>query len=155
MKRPHLLVIGGTGFIGYNLLLAAREKGWKLTSLSLNYPKKNRYINNVNYILADITNLSDLKKKLKNQYHYIVNSSGYGPKNSFTEENKKLLNTHFIGVVNLTKIFEKKNILKFIQIGTGDEYGFAKAPQKEDIQDLPSSTYGLAKYYSTQFLKMK
>ena len=107
MKCPHLLVIGGNGFIGYNLLLAAKKKGLKLTSLSLNYPKKNRYINNVNYILADITNLSGLKKKLKDQYHYIVNSSGYGPKNSFKDENKNIFNTHFIGVVNLATIFEK------------------------------------------------
>ena len=155
MKRPHLLVIGGTGFIGYNLLLAAKKKGWKLTSASLRYPKKDKYITKVNYVLADVTNLLELKKKLNGQYHYVVNASGYGAKNLFLNENKKILTTHFLGVVNLTTIFEKKNILKFVQIGTGDEYGFAKAPQKEDAQDLPFSTYGFAKYYSTQYLIMK
>ena len=30
-----------------------------------------------------------LKKKLKDQYHYIVNSSGYGAKNLSINENKK------------------------------------------------------------------
>ena len=155
IKKPHLLVIGGTGFIGYNLLLSARKKGWKLSSLSLNYPKKYRYISDVNYISADITNLLELKKKLKGQYQYVVNSGGYGVLNSSNYENKKILNTHFIGVVNLVTIFEKKNILKFVQIGTGDEYGLAKAPQKENITDLPFSAYGLAKYYATEFLKLK
>ena len=80
VKRPHLLVIGGTGFIGRSLLLAAKKKGWKLTSVSLNYPKKDKYITDVKYVLADVTNLLELKKKLKGQYHYVVNSSGYGAK---------------------------------------------------------------------------
>ena len=62
VKRPHLLVIGGTGFIGRNLLLAAKKKGWKLTSVSLNYPKKDSYINGVKYVLADVANLLELKK---------------------------------------------------------------------------------------------
>ena len=25
-KKPHLLVVGGTGFIGYHLILAAKKK---------------------------------------------------------------------------------------------------------------------------------
>ena len=155
VKRLNLLVIGGTGFIGYNILLAAKKKGWGLTSLSLNYPKKERYINGVKYISADISSLLDLKKKLKGQYHYIVNAGGYGALNTSRSENKKIFKTHFIGVVNLVSIFEKRKILKFIQIGTGDEYGSVKAPQKEDSEALPFSPYGFAKYYSTQFLKMK
>ena len=155
IRRPHILVVGGTGFIGHSILMTAKQKGWKLSSVSLKYPKKDRHIHGVKYILADVRNLPKLKKKLKDKYHYIVNSSGYGAKNSTLSENQKILETHFLGVVNLISIFEKKNILKFVQIGTGDEYGFAKAPQKEDSKYLPFSTYGFAKYYSTQYLKMK
>ena len=43
-KLPHLLIIGGTGFIGYHLAIAARQKGWKVSSVSLNSPKKYRYV---------------------------------------------------------------------------------------------------------------
>ena len=39
IARSRLLVIGGTGFIGYHLTLQARKKGWKVTSVSLHKPK--------------------------------------------------------------------------------------------------------------------
>ena len=39
----HLLIAGGTGFIGYHLALSFKKKGWKITSLSLTKPKKKIY----------------------------------------------------------------------------------------------------------------
>ena len=36
----HLLIAGGTGFIGYHLADKFKKKGWKVTSLSLKKPKK-------------------------------------------------------------------------------------------------------------------
>ena len=37
-----LLVIGGTGFIGYHVISEAKKKGYKIYSLSLNKPKNKR-----------------------------------------------------------------------------------------------------------------
>ena len=62
--------------------------------------------------------------------------------------------THFIGLVNLTKIFLKKKITKFIQIGSCAEYGTAHAPQNESLQCLPNSPYALAKLAATRFSLM-
>ena len=39
MKR--LLVIGGTGFVGYHVIKLAKKKKWKISSVSLNKPKNN------------------------------------------------------------------------------------------------------------------
>ena len=61
-KKPHLLVVGGTGFIGYHLISTAKKKGWKVSSVSLNKPKKYRYIDGVRYLTIDITNFNQLKK---------------------------------------------------------------------------------------------
>ena len=36
----HLLIAGGTGFIGRNLVKHFKVKGWKVTSISLKKPKK-------------------------------------------------------------------------------------------------------------------
>ena len=60
MFKPHLLVIGGTGFIGYHLTLAAIKKGWKVTSVSLNKPKKFRFVEGVKYLKINISNLLDI-----------------------------------------------------------------------------------------------
>ena len=42
MKR--LLVVGGTGFIGYHIIKEAKKKNFLVTSLSLNRAKKKDFI---------------------------------------------------------------------------------------------------------------
>ena len=54
MKKK-ILIIGGTGFLGYHLSKSAINKGWKVTSVSLKKPIKKRYLNGVKYIKLDIT----------------------------------------------------------------------------------------------------
>ena len=59
MKR--LLVIGGTGFIGYHIIKEAKKRKWKITSISLNNPKKEVSQKKSN-IKIDITKFNLLKK---------------------------------------------------------------------------------------------
>ena len=40
MKK--ILVIGGTGFIGYHIITEAKKRKWEITSISLNKPKKKK-----------------------------------------------------------------------------------------------------------------
>ena len=49
IDNPHLLVIGGTGFIGRHLLKAAQTKGWKISIASLTIPHAKKRLNKVNY----------------------------------------------------------------------------------------------------------
>ena len=152
--KPHLLVVGGTGFVGYHLALAAKRKGWKVTSVSINKPKKHRYVNGVNYLKIDIGDIKELKKKLIGSFTYVVNLGGYVSHKSFEDKRDQITKTHLIGVVNLTKIFYKKKIKKFVQIGSSVEYGEIKAPQGENQHGIPNSPYALAKLVATQFLLM-
>ena len=152
--KPHLLVVGGTGFVGYHLALAAKRKGWKVTSVSINKPKKHRYVNGVNYLKIDIGDIKELKKKLIGSFTYVVNLGGYVSHKSFEDKRDQITKTHLIGVVNLTKIFYKKKIKRFVQIGSSVEYGEIKAPQSENQHGLPNSPYALAKLVATQFLLM-
>ena len=62
MKK--ILVVGGTGFIGYHLSQRALNKGWDVTSLSLGSPKMKRRIIGVKYLKLDIT------KKIKSRKNY-------------------------------------------------------------------------------------
>ena len=153
--KPHLLVIGGTGFIGYHLISAAKKKGWKVTSVSIHKPQRFRYIKKVEYLNINICNFKKLKKKLNKPFSHVVNLGGYidhGPyENDKAEEINK---NHFIGVINLTKIFLHKNIKKFVQIGSSVEYGQINSPQTENFSDIPDSYYSLSKLASTQFLLM-
>ena len=152
--KPNLLVIGGTGFIGYHLLRAAKKKNWKISSISLNKPKKHRYVRGINYIIADIGNLKKLKKKLNRSFTYVVNLGGYVDHSFSKRGSNEIIKTHFIGLINLIKILSKKKIKSFVQIGSSAEYGKNKPPQNENQRCLPNSDYGLAKLASTEFLLM-
>ena len=80
---------------------------------------------------------------------------GYGDHTFFKKEGNEVINAHFVGLVNLTKIFSRKKIRKFIQIGSSEEYGNTRAPQSESTHGQPISPYALAKLAATRFLVMK
>ena len=42
--NKEILIVGGTGFIGYHLAKRCLKEGWKVTSISTNKPKKIRYL---------------------------------------------------------------------------------------------------------------
>ena len=63
MKK--LLVVGGTGFIGYHVITEAKRRGWKITSISLGKPKSKRFHKNIKYIQVDLKDYKKLKKKNK------------------------------------------------------------------------------------------
>ena len=146
-----ILIIGGTGFLGYHLAKKCLIKKWDVTSISTNAPKKIRFLSKVKYLILDITKRDLLSKKIKSNYDFVVNFGGYVNHS----EKLKTYKSHYIGCKNLADKFKNKKIKSFIQIGSCVEYGSAKSPQKEnnetDIKKL-KSTYGKAKLMATNYL---
>jgi len=62
-NQDKLLILGGTGFIGYHIAKRAIKKGFSVTSVSKNFPKKERFLPKVNYIRANISKSYLIKKK--------------------------------------------------------------------------------------------
>lgn len=146
-----ILIIGGTGFLGYHLAKKCISKKWKVTSISTNSPKKIRFLPKVKYLTLDITKKKPLLKKIKSNFDYVVNFGGYVNHS----EKVKTYKSHYIGCKNLADIFKNKKIKSFIQIGSSVEYGNLKSPQNEkdktDVKKL-KSTYGKAKLMATNYL---
>ena len=59
----NILIVGGTGFIGYHLAKNSLKRSWSVTSISTKKPSNKRYIPKVKYILCDVNNKKSLKKK--------------------------------------------------------------------------------------------
>jgi nucleoside-diphosphate-sugar epimerase len=151
---PHLLVIGGTGFIGHHLLRAAHQRSWQITSVSLNPPSSERLVDGVRYLHFDLTDLSSAKIHLVEDFEYVVNLGGYINHQLFQEGGRTLIETHFIALQNLVEIVPSRKLKRFVQIGSSDEYGNAPAPQHEELREQPISPYSLAKTACTHFLQM-
>ena len=67
IDNPHLLVIGGTGFIGTNLVKKLLKLGAKVTSLSLKRKKNKLTHKNLKHVFCDYTKISLLKKKINEE----------------------------------------------------------------------------------------
>ena len=147
-SKNNILIVGGTGFIGYHLAKKFLKKGWKVTSISTKRPKKLRYLPKVKYILCDITNKNTLKRSIKKSFNYVVNLGGYVDHSS----KKKTFESHYIGCRNLTEIFLKKMPKAFIQMGSSVEYGNLQSPQRENGKCNPKSIYGRAKLLASNHL---
>ena len=154
MKKK-ILIIGGSGFLGYHLAeFCLNNKRWKTTIVSKKKPQKIRYLPQAKYIKLDITNKLEIKKKITFDYDYVVNLAGYVNHH----EKTKTYNSHYKGCKNLVDFFLKKKIKSFIQIGSCTEYGSTKSPQIEklhlDVSKI-ESTYGKAKLMASNYLLKK
>ena len=149
MNKKKILITGGTGFIGYHLAKKCLKLNWSVTSLSTKNPTKIRKLKKIKYLILDISKKSDLKKIININYDYVVNLAGYVDHS----KKKKTLYSHYNGCRNISEIFLRKKIKKFIQIGSSIEYGRNLSPQKENLNNIKTfSIYGKAKLMSTNYL---
>ena len=150
-NKKNILIVGGTGFIGYHLAKRFLKKGWNVASISSTKPKKKRYLPTVKYIICDITKKRLLKNKIKKYFTYVVNLGGHVDHS----DKKKTFESHYAGCKNLTEVFLNKFPKAFIQMGSSVEYGNLKSPQKENRNckvKFIKSIYGKAKLMATNHL---
>jgi nucleoside-diphosphate-sugar epimerase len=153
--RPHLLVVGGSGFIGRALVTAANAKGWRVSSLSREPIAKEKRLLNVSYLFSDIREASSLKETLSSfHFDYVVNLSGYVNHQAFSKGGEEVFDAHFLGLKNLIKSLSRDKLKSLVQIGSSDEYGNQPSPQEESMRESPISPYSMAKVASSQFLQM-
>ena len=148
-NNKNVLVVGGTGFLGYHVCTKLIKKKYSVLSLSSKQPIKKRIVKGVKYILADIRNKKDLEILNKKNINFIINLAGYIDHSG----NKKNLKTHFIGTKNLADKFLKSKFTNFIQAGTSLEYGNVKSPQKERVREKPVGKYGKTKLQANLYLE--
>jgi len=148
-----LLVVGGSGFIGRHLCRAASASGYSVTSLSLAAPAER--VPGIDYRTADISDSSAVRASLDDgAFEYVVNCGGYIDHRLFRNGGRDLIRSHFDGVQNVVETIDRECLVRFIQLGSSDEYGNAAAPQHEELREQPIAPYSLGKVSATHFLQM-
>ena len=154
-----ILVTGGSGFIGTNLVkYLLKFNNYKVYNIDCikycSVPEKMKNINNENYFNIR-TNISNVKKldriinKIKPNYvfHLAANShvdrSIENPLEFINENIKATSSLYYV----LSKFKDKKNsyLKKIIYLSTDEVYGSVKKPSKEDKTLNPNSPYSASK----------
>ena len=119
-----ILIIGGNGFLGYNLAKFLTKSDFKITLLCRRKNKNFKKLSKVNYIFCDISH----------------------------SNKKQTLKVHYEGLKNLLNVVSKKKIDLFIQTGSSLEYGKSNNAQKEKNICKPNSIYGKIKLKASRLL---
>jgi len=138
-KIKKILIIGGTGFIGTNLIKYLKKKNYNIICASRRKIKKYPDLKNIKYIKADISKKKDILTKLDGNVDVVVNLSS-------------TFNNYYNSCKNLINFFLKKKIEKFIQIGSAAEYGDLKIPHREILKCRPKSFYGKVKLKTSSYV---
>ena len=160
MKK--VIVTGGLGFIGSNLINLLLSKKYKVlnidkVSYASNFYNTVKFKNNKNYkfVKCDLNNIKNLEKiidKFKPQAIFNVAAETHvdrsidGPKN--------FIFSNIIGTFNILEILRKsKKKIKLVHISTDEVYGdVIKGRSKEDDAYKPSSPYAASKASSDHLI---
>lgn len=149
-----ILIVGGTGFIGRHLAERCLKHTQFVTCFSLTGDRKALPVN-MEFVHADISDKNQLQSALHDKsFDYVFNLSGYIDHTPYFKGGRKLIESHFLGLMNLIDCLDKESLKGFVQIGSSDEYGSALAPQKESMREKPISPYSLAKTATSHFIRM-
>ena len=99
------LVVGGTGFVGRNLIHFLKDETFEIDCLSTSEPSEARKVRGVNYLTANLQDYSSLERVLgRRQYRFVVNVGGYVDHRRFGSGGESVFATHFTGLVNLVSV---------------------------------------------------
>ena len=113
MKKKYIVVSGGSGYIGSNLVRYFLDNDYNVISLDLKKNLENH--KNLKKFIIDLTNYDKLKKTL--DFYQVTHIFHFGAISDieFSVSNpKKTLNINIFSTYNLLKIAKLKNIEKFI-----------------------------------------
>ncbi len=152
LNNLNVLVTGGAGFIGSNLIEALLKEGAKVTCLD-NFSTGYRhnletFINNPSFRLieADIRIFESCKKACEDQ-QLVFHQAALGSVPRSINDPKTTNEVNVDGFLNMLVASRDAGVKRFIYAASSSTYGDSEAlPKVEDIIGKPLSPYAVTKY---------
>ena len=113
LVKDHVLIVGGTGFIGTHIVKEALVRGLQVTIISKNHRALSDRIKDVEYLSTDIRNKDSLYNQLIDKtFHYVINLGGYVDHSNYSSGGEKVYDVHFNGTKNLINCINNFEIKK-------------------------------------------
>ena len=151
-KRYKILITGGAGFIGSNLIDHFLEKGHAivcLDNLATGFEHNiNHHYNNPNFtfIKGDIRNLETCKKAIED-CNYVLHQAALGSVPRSIEDPATTNEVNIGGFLNMLIAARDAKITRFVYAASSSTYGDSKKlPKVEDEIGKPLSPYAITKY---------
>lgn len=149
------LIIGGTGFIGSNLVSELLGAGCSPTVLTRNKERHkfpSHIEKKITLVELDITDYSSTKSFiLEFRPTLIINSAAtLGLEDS---NGKTVYDINYEAVKNLLETSLEAKVKKIILFGSADEYGYQPTPQNENLPLRPNSPYAVSKAEMTNLAR--
>jgi len=152
----NILLTGGTGFIGSNLLrrLIPNHTVYLILRKTTNTWRIQDFIDKCNIIFTDISNYELLSRDTADVIRSInstIHLASYGVSTQKFELNKGV-ETNIFGTLNLLKLSHSSGVKKFINTGSCFEYAPSTKPYSETSLVGSQSLYGGVKVATTSLV---
>ena len=149
LKDKEVLITGGCGFIGSEIVKQLSLIGANVTILDNLSSGKEKYIkkfSNVKLIIGDLVDYDLVKDVVKNK-EYIINTAALPFIPDSFHIPKKFFEVNVNGTINMAlATIKEKKAKRFVHISSSEIYGTAKyTPMDENHPTTPQSTYAVSK----------
>ena len=149
LKNKEILVTGGCGFIGSEIVKQLSQIGASITIIDNLSSGKEKYIqglSNVKLITGDILD-SDVVKSAVKDKEYVINNAAlpFIPDSYYLP--KKFFDVNVNATISLAlSVIKEKKAKRFVHISSSEIYGTARyTPMDENHHTTPQSTYAVSK----------
>ena len=149
LKNKEILVTGGCGFIGSEIVKQLSQIGANVTIIDNLSSGKEKYIqdlSNVKLITADLLDDDAIESVVKDK-EYVINNAAlpFIPDSYYIP--KKFFDVNVNATISLAlSVIKEKKAKRFVHISSSEIYGTARyTPMDENHQTTPQSTYAVSK----------
>jgi nucleoside-diphosphate-sugar epimerase len=147
-----ILVTGGSGFIGLNVVEQLLARGDQAVIFDLNAPPA-AFREEVKFVQGDVSDPRQVDQAFaNNDINQVVHAAAItaGPERDAREPHR-IAEVNFFGTLNVLEAARKHKVQRFVHASTGALYGAAGVGVGEPLDEerhrpVPESMYGITKY---------